>query len=160
MNALQMNDRFRELVESLHPSFDRLLGMTPVRYSDLPRGLPKRAVYLFSEGDDHLYVGRTNNLRSRLRGHCAPTSRPFAAAFAFRLAAETTGLLRAAYGRPSSRAALGEDPVFESVFAAARVRVSQMDLRFVEEPLPLRQTLLQIYAATALGTQYNDPAAE
>ena len=151
-----VNERFKRLVDTLEPRLAELLAMTPVTYGDLPRDLPKRAVYLFSEGDDHLYVGRTNNLRNRLRGHCAPSSRHFSAAFAFELARETTGVLNAAYKQEGSRAHLDEDPLFKPVFAAARIRISQMDLRFVEEPDPIRQALLEIYVATALGTRYND----
>jgi len=66
-----MNAKFREFVEALEPKFQQLVSMTPVKYGALPRELPKRAIYLFSENGSHLYVGRTNNLRNRLRGHCS-----------------------------------------------------------------------------------------
>jgi hypothetical protein len=151
-----MNERFKSLVDSLEPKLVELLAMTPVNYRELPRDLPKRAVYLFSEAGDHLYVGRTNNLRNRLLGHCAPSSNHFSAVFAYKLARETTGLLNATYKKEGSGANLAEDPLFKPVFAAARIRVAQMDLRFVEESEPIRQALLEIYVATALGTRYND----
>ena len=151
-----MNEQFASLMSSLQPKFAELLAMPPVKYGNLPKQLPKRAIYLFSEGDDHLYVGRTNNLRNRLRGHCAPSSSHFSAVFAFRLARETTGVLKATYKPEGSRANLAEDPVFKPVFTAARLRISQMDLRFVEVPEPVRQALLEIYVATALETRYND----
>jgi hypothetical protein len=151
-----MNQRFRNLVEGLEPKFRDLLAMDPVQYGALPKQLPKRAIYLFSEGADHLYVGRTNNLRNRLRGHCAPSSGHFSAVFAFRLARHETGLIRASYKREGSRAQLSADAVFGPVFAAARIRVSNMDLRFVEEEDPVKQALLEIYVATVLETRYND----
>lgn len=151
-----MNERFLALVESIEPKFNQLLAMVPVRYGALPKQLPKRAIYLFSQGDDHLYVGRTNNLRNRLRGHCMPSSGHFSAVLAFRLAREETGFLKASYKRQGSRAELSDDPVFKPVFAAARIRVSQMDLRFVEEADAVRQALLEIYVATTLRTRYND----
>jgi hypothetical protein len=151
-----MNERFTSLVESLEPGFRQLVAMDPVRYSDLPARLPRQAVYLFSEGDEHLYVGRTNNLRNRLLGHCAPGAGRYSAVFAFRLARETTGLLNATYRPEEPRVELTEDPVFDAVFAAARIRVSQMELRFVEVTDAVRQALLVIYVATALDTRYND----
>ncbi|WP_154660911.1 GIY-YIG nuclease family protein [Microvirga lotononidis] len=36
--------------------------------------MPSRGVYLFSEGEGHLYVGRSNNLRRRYGLHCRPRS--------------------------------------------------------------------------------------
>jgi hypothetical protein len=151
-----MNTKFHSLVESLEAPFRLLLEMRPLRYAELPRHLPKRAIYLFSEADRHLYVGRTNNLRNRLRGHCANSSTHFSAVFAFRLAREATGLIKPTYKSEGSRAKLAIDPVFGPAFANARRRVAQMDIRFVEEPDPVKQALLEIYIATALETPYND----
>jgi hypothetical protein len=81
-----MNDAFRKHVESLHPAFERLMGMPPVKVCSLPKQMPKRGVYLFSEGDSHLYVGRTNRLRQRLAEHCRKSSTHNSAPFAFLLA--------------------------------------------------------------------------
>ncbi len=81
-----MNIKFREFVETLEPKFQQLISLAPVKDYALPREFPKRAIYLFSENGSHLYVGRTNNLRNRLRGHCSPSSKHFSAVFAFRIA--------------------------------------------------------------------------
>ncbi len=81
-----MNPDFQRVVDNLEPKFRALMAMVPVRYSALPRQIPKRGIYLFSEGDQHLYVGRTNRIRSRLAGHCRPSSTHFSATFAFRVA--------------------------------------------------------------------------
>ena len=147
-----MNDRFLTLVESLEPKFQELLALHPVRYSSLPMQLPSRAIYLFSEAGVHLYVGRTNRLRERLRGHCTPGATHYTATFAFRIAREDTGMTRA----EGSRANIVNDPTFGPAFAEARRRVANMDIRFVEEIDPVKQALLEIYAATALDTPYND----
>jgi hypothetical protein len=92
-----MHESFREYVEALHPSFERLLQVKPVKIKDLPRDIPAQCIYLFSEGTKHLYVGRTKNLRQRLRQHSIPGSHHNQAVFAFRLARESTGSLVAAY---------------------------------------------------------------
>jgi hypothetical protein len=52
--------------------------------------------------------------------------------------------------------ALTKDKTFARQFAAAKRRVARMEIRFVEETDATRQALLEIYAAVALGTRYND----
>jgi hypothetical protein len=151
-----MNATFRQLVESLEPSFNALMAMTPVRYASLPRQMPERGIYLCSEGDCHFYVGRTNRIRQRLAGHCRPSSNHFSATFAFRLAREETGLLKATYSPAGSRGDLVRDLTFGPAFVRAKARIADMDLRFVEEGDAVRQALLEIYVAVALKTPYND----
>ena len=130
--------------------------MTPVTVLTLPRAMPARAVYLFSEGDNHLYIGRTNRLRQRLLEHGRPSSGHNSAPFAFLLAREATGKTTATYQTTGSRAELQADPVFAAAFTAARRRVRAMDIRFVEESDRTRQALLEMYVAVALKTPYND----
>lgn len=79
------------------------------------------------------------------------------AAFAFRLARETTGNLKATYKKgEGSRSALMGDEKFVAAFDSAKARTRRMSLRFVEENEPVRQALLEIYVAVVLGTPYND----
>jgi hypothetical protein len=79
------------------------------------------------------------------------------AAFAFRLARETTGNLKATYKKgEGSRSALMEDEEFVAAFDASKARIRKMSLRFVEESDPVRQALLEIYVAVVLSTPYND----
>jgi hypothetical protein len=151
-----VNRDFRQLVESLEPQFQILMAMPPVRYACLPRKIPERGIYLFSDGDRHLYVGRTNRLRRRLAGHCRRSSSHFSATFAFRIAREKTGLLKASYAAAGSRAALVTHSEFGPAFVKAKASLAELDLRFVEENDPVRQALLEIYVAVALKTPYND----
>jgi hypothetical protein len=151
-----MNTAFARFVETLEPKFQSLIAMKAVRYAGLPSQMPERGIYLFSEGTNHLYVGRTNRIRRRLAGHCRPSSTHFSATFAFRVARKETGLLKATYTKKGSRAELVRDPVFGPVFQAAKTRLANMDLRFVEEDDPVRQALLEIYVAVVLKTPFND----
>jgi hypothetical protein len=151
-----VNSDFSQLVDSVEPKFHALMAMAPVRYACLPRLMPERGIYLFSEGDLHLYVGRTNRLRQRLAGHCRPSSNHFSATFAFRIAREETGLVKAAYSSEGSRANLVKDLTFGPAFVRAKTRLADMDLRFIEEADPIRQTLLEVYVAVTLKTPYND----
>jgi predicted GIY-YIG superfamily endonuclease len=132
------------------------MQMSPVKLHALPKQLPHKCVYLFSEGDQTLYVGRTRRLRQRLRQHSLAGALHNQAVFAFRLARETTGKIVAAYSVKGSRAALSAEPIFAEAFTQAKARVRAMDLRFVEEPDPLRQALLEICVSIVLGTKYND----
>jgi len=151
-----VDEAFKKFVEMLHPSFERLMQMPPLKMAALPKNLPEKCVYLFSEGDQTLYVGRTRRLRQRLRQHSIAGAQHNQAVFAFRLAREKTGRLTAAYSAKGSRVALSADPQFAEAFTQAKARVRSMDLRFVEETDPLRQALLEIYVSIVLGTKYND----
>ena len=118
--------------------------------------MPERGIYLFSEGGKYLYVGRTNRLRKRLSGHCSASSTHLTAAFAFLIARWETNNLRPSYRKEGSRAMLMEDEAFAASFHGAKQRISRMDIRFIEEPDPIKQTLLEVYVAVVLKTQFNN----
>jgi hypothetical protein len=61
-----MDPRFLPYVEHLHAKTQALVSMLPVTPVTLPRLMSKRGVYLLSEGERHLYVGRINDIRKRL----------------------------------------------------------------------------------------------
>ncbi len=148
-----MNEKFREHVERLHPIFESLIQMEPVTVQSLPKQMPKSGIYLFSEGSTHLYVGRSKKLRSRVQYHCGTAND---APFAFKLARHETGNVKATYTVVGSRRQLLEDPAFAAAYLQAKNRIRRMHLRFVEEPNPDRQALLEIYATLSLSTPYND----
>jgi len=152
-----MDPKFAMLVETLAPKLERLLGMSPLAYGTLSSNMPKSGVYLFTEKGRHLYVGRSNVLRSRHGRHCRPGATHRQAAFAFQLARETTGRTVASYrSGEDSREGLMLDPVFAAAFSAAKERIRQMEYRYVEEVDQNRQALLEIYCAVVLATPYND----
>jgi len=151
-----MNQHFAEMVEALDPSFRRLLAMEPVKPVSLPKRMPKEGVYLFSEDREHLYTGRSKDIRARIGRHCLPGTTHKMAAFAFRLAREDTGRLDASYKKEGSRDELMQDPAFCAAFDQAKTRIREMDVRFVEEADPVRQALLEMYVAVSLQTPYND----
>lgn len=148
-----MNEVFRQHVEHLHGKFEALMAMDPVTLDRLPKVVPKSGIYLFSEGPTYLYVGRSKRLRDRLRYHSGPAQD---APFAFKLAREATGNMKASYSTRGSRKELLADPVFKTAFQAAKDRIRRMDIRFVEEGDSNRQALLEIYATICVGAPYND----
>ena len=151
-----MHEVFREYIESLEPSFQRLMKMKPVSVAALPTGTPISGIYLFSENDEHLYVGRTNTIRKRLQNHCRPSSGHNSATFAFRLARQITGITQATYTAKGSRSDLEKDPTFSPIFIAQKERIRNMNVRFVSEPEAMRQALLEMYVSVSLETPHND----
>lgn len=152
-----MDSKFVAHVESLRPKLERLLAMSPVKPTHLPPEMPKAGVYLLSEAGLPLYVGRSNDIRGRIGRHSRPGATYRMAVFAFRLAREITGNVRASYKKgDGSRASLMENPVFVEAFTAAKARIREMELRYVEEADPVRQTLLEVYVAMVLEAKYND----
>ena len=156
MGHHSMHPVFASAAESLHPSFNALVAMSPLKPLLLPKSTPKAGIYLLSEGTQHLYVGRSNRIRERLRNHCRVGATHKMAAFAFRLARIHTGQLKATYKPEGSRDHLMMDPDFRAAFEASKARIRDMDVRFVEEADPVRQALLEVYVAIALGTPHND----
>lgn len=130
--------------------------MEPVTVATLPRDIPTSGIYLFSEGEQHLYVGRTNTIRKRLQNHCRPSSGHNSATFAFRLARQLTGQTNATYTAEGSRSFLQSHPDFGPVFITQKERVRNMNVRFVSEPDPMHQALLEMYVSVSLGTPHNN----
>ena len=130
--------------------------MLPVQPTDLPLNIPLKGIYLFSENGNHLYVGRTNNIRRRIQNHCRLSATHNQATFAFRIARGETNFKKATYKTEGSRKVIEEDQVFKSAFISAKERLRNMELRFVEVEDPILQALFEIYASVTLETPYND----
>lgn len=152
-----MDAKFIEHVDSLRPKLETLLAMSPVKPTQLPSQMPKAGVYVFSEAGQYFYVGRSNDIRRRIGRHSRPGATHRMASFAFRLAREATGHVCASYKKDAtSRIGLMGNAAFVEAFTIAKARIRAMDLRYVEEADPVRQTLLEIYVAIALEAKHND----
>jgi len=155
-----LNERFAQIVAQLPERFENLMSMAPVKNGSIRPDMKGSGVYLFSEkavrGDVPLYVGRTDRLDKRYREHTGRSSDHNKAPFAFRLARIETGKLRASYSRGGeTRSALMANPDFLAVFRSCLERVSAMDFRYVLEPDPTTQCLLEVYCSVALQSEHN-----
>lgn len=152
-----MHPRFAAVADPLHSSYERLGASAPMQAGHRWPREKVRGVYLFSEGDLPLYVGRTNHVQRRYGLHSLPSAQHNQAVFAFKLARHETGKLRPAYtSGEGSRKSLAADAAFSKAFTDAKARVRAMDFRWVEETDPVRQCLLEVYVAVVLQTAYND----
>jgi hypothetical protein len=151
-----MDSRFAVHVQALRPLLQRLLDAPPVKVESLPAMMQTAGVYLLSEGDRHLYVGRSNNIAGRLGRHSKPDATHRMASLAYRLAREAIANQRATSPKDAGRPDLKEDPEFAAAFDHAKAQIRKMDARFIEEPDPAKRALLEIYVAVALPTRYSD----
>lgn len=151
-----MQDVFTLYINQLPKFLDVLLKADPSQTTELPKNLPSKGIYLFSENGIHLYVGRSNNIKRRIQYHCRLSSDHNKATFAFRIARSKTNLEKATYKTEGSRKQLEYDPVFGPAFLSAKERIRKMELRFVEIDNPILQALFEIYVAVTLKTKYND----
>ena len=149
-----MNEEFAEAVKDVENKCSILLSSPTYSMAALPAQMPMAGIYLFSEEGEALYVGRTNSLRKRLQYHMKNSHNQ--ATFAFLLAREETGNIKASYQPNGSREDLLKQPLFRKAFDMARERIRSMDVQFVEEPNPIRQALLEICVALRAKARYND----
>ena len=148
-----MDRKFKVLIEGLHQKYEELLRMSPVTVDTAPKDTPKGGVYLFSEGSQNLYTGRTKRLiRDRLKDHVSTADD---CPFAWHIAREKTGK-KATYKIEGSRKELLKDPEFKAEYENSKSRIRKMDVRYVGEAEPLKQALLEIYVAVVSETKHND----
>lgn len=154
-SSITFHHRVAPHLGQLDSLLDRLLRCEPMQVNRLPKWVAGPGIYVFTESQLHVYVGRTNDLRKRLQQHQRNGSQHNAAPFAFRLARESTGLQRATYRTEGSRAQIGSDPRFVEAFSAAKARIRQMDVRAVRVDDPVTQALFEVYASVAVDARYN-----
>ncbi len=150
-----MNKEFKDAAAAAKNSLGNLMKVKPVTINGkLPNNIPEKGIYLFSNDEGHLYVGRTNRIRARLLEHSHNSHQ--SASFAFRIAREVTGEKKASYKVKGSRAKLLKKPKFRKEFDKARKEIRDMKIRYIEEDCPIRQALLEIYVHLELKTKHND----
>lgn len=151
-----MDSAFQSRLDSVIASFERLKLSQGITFPLLRQNIPLQGIYLFSENDDHLYVGRSDNIRRRLGLHTRQSSDYFQASFATLLAKEMCQLVANYRYRRKDPLHFANQQIFRDAFADSKIRIRAMQIRFVEEKDPVNQALLEVFAATVLPTRYND----
>jgi len=149
-----MNPQFAALIESLNLKFELLMSMVPVTVDTARKDTPKGGIYLFSSAGSHLYVGRTKrSIRDRLKDHVSTADD---CPFAWHLARDATNNTVASYKSEGPRKHLLSQSIFRKAYESAKQDIRKMEVRYVGEPEPLKQALLEIYVAVATETKHND----
>ena len=119
---------------------------------------PKQGVYVFyDEEEKPIYVGRSNNIRQRIRQHGADSSMNESATFAFELLQEDQMDEPDIPGRRSPGVTRKQlQNKYPEKFAAKRKRVRDMKIQVVEITDQPLQYVFEAYAILTLGTtRYN-----
>lgn len=149
-----MKSRFADFIESLNSKLESLISMVPVTVDTASKDTPQGGVYLFSSAGRHLYVGRTKrSIRDRLKDHVSTADD---CPFAWHLAREATNNRVASYKPEGSRKHLLRQSNFKKAYESAKQQIRKMEVRYVGEPDPLKQALLEIYVAVATEAKHND----
>jgi hypothetical protein len=122
----------------------------------LPDDIPKAGIYLFSSGNKNLYIGRSDNIRRRMRLHTRPSAGHNQATLAFRITKHVLDIPGPSYRPKGSRIDLLLNKRFHKTFMAAKDDLRMMQVRFVAVDEPIMQALFEIYAALELKTPYNE----
>jgi hypothetical protein len=170
--AVDSAESWVELTEWLPEMLEELLASEVYGIDHRPpRG--QRGIYLFSENDEHLYVGRTSvTARSRARGGVPITSfrhrfdqhiqlgrPPRASSFANRLMLERAAALGLEVptkwwvNRTTTTAEIYD------MYKEEKLRIGAMDCRIVtfeDDVNGVRSSVAEMYAHVHLGTSYND----
>jgi len=148
-----MDNKFQILLDGLHEKYQQLISMFPVTIGTIPKDCPKGGVYLFTENGNHLYAGRTKRkIKDRLKDHIGT---PGQGAFSLRLTCEALGI-KATYKKGDSKNLKLSEPQFKEAYESTKNLIRRMEVRYVSEPDPIKQALLEIYVAVVSGAKYND----
>jgi len=149
-----MNRQFLSYANKLPKLMEKLKKSELINRTDL-RHVPKKGVYVFYSDGGPAYVGRSNDIKSRIQNHSRPSSGHNSATFAFMLAKEKAEEQR--IDTKMERKVLEQEPSFKPLFNEAKSTVSNMPVRVVSIDDQILQTLFEVYASLELNTsKYND----
>ncbi|QUD88357.1 GIY-YIG nuclease family protein [Phenylobacterium montanum] len=147
--------RFVRALDVLQAQAAELVSQPGRHFGAFSEQGPQQGVYLFSEGDDHLFVGRTSRLYQRLMNHCRGSAHTNRSALKLKVM-----LADSRFSVPVSRKTgwedIFKDQGFGVAFEAAKTRINKMQIRFVEERDSLNRYLLEAYCAVAFDARYSD----
>ncbi|MEI9891180.1 MAG: hypothetical protein WDN45_11990 [Caulobacteraceae bacterium] len=149
---MSLNEKYRRHCDKAPGLFSELMSSPAVSLEG--NAFPASpAIYVFLFNGEPVHVGRTRNLRQRLKGHV--TNSHYSASFAFKRARSDTGM-KASYKKGEGRGALLENPIFAAAFAKALAEVRGMTVRHLVVNDPIDQYLLELYAALELDTSLTE----
>jgi len=125
-----------------------LLGSEPIPIAEKRRFPDEPGVYLISDAEGDLYVGRCKSIRKRMGNHGGKS--PDNSTFAFRLACEAVGKQKG-----QRRKALMENEAFRAAFNDNVSKIRDMRARFVVIENDVLQYMFELYVHLACKTRHN-----
>ncbi len=151
-----MNERFKILTDRMPLRLQSLLEQPLIAIDNIGiTQVPQKGVYVFFEGDNPIYVGRSNRLKKRLKEHSQKGADRYSATLAFRIAKQNTSTLQKKERRQTNEQ-LMKNRDFVEEFEAVKDRIARAKIRFIEIEDQVEQAMFEIYAHLALKTRYND----
>ena len=148
-----MNERFKKLTDRMPLRLLSLLEQPLIAIDDIGiTQVPQKGVYVFFEGNNPIYVGRSNRLKNRLKEHSQRSSDRYSATLAFRIAKQNTSTLQ----KKQTNEQLMKNRDFVEEFEAAKDRIARTKIRFIGIEDQIEQAMFEIYVHLALGTELND----
>jgi len=138
-----MNMVFQTHTEKLPDLMNRLRNCEPFEEKGVVWQKKLAGVYSLEEAGKIVYVGRTRNLKQRLRSHI--TAHENKASFALKRARIELDR-KATYKTENSKKALLREPDFLAAFKRHVDMIKKMPVRFVKIPDPIDQYLFELYA--------------
>ena len=114
----------------------------------------KAGVYVFYDGNEAKYVGKTDNLGNRLKQHSDIKSKNNQATFAFIMAKEKWSKNNKT-DLKFTRKALEAMESFNSHFKETKIAISKMQIKYVEITNPYHQYLFEYWLAIKLEAKHN-----
>jgi len=152
-----MSTAFQERVNQLNDLYDQLMNSTLISATDATSSKlfpSKGGVYLLYEEEKPLYVGRTDNLKRRVRIH--RTSDMGGATFAFKLAKEVAVLANLDLSDAKNKKEMAQHTEFKKLFIGSKERVGRMCVKHVLIEDAITQAIFEPYVHLQLNTPYND----
>jgi len=115
--------------------------------------LPKQGIYVFYNVDKPIYVGRSNNIPSRIRGHSTQSASHNTASFGYRLAWERAARRINIEGK--TRNQLMKTRIFRKIYNDQLREIAKMRIKAVKIEGQIEQTIFEVYASMELKTKYN-----
>ena len=146
---------FEKIIEKIPLLLEELNNKSMLKKGDTyinQSCIPKKGIYVLFENSKPIYVGRSNNIKQRLRDHSNPGSDHYSATFAFRLAAREYEKKYCKSTKGILRKDLKNDRYFNILFLDAKARVSEMGIKTINIDDQITQTIFEVYAAMKLGT--------
>lgn len=152
--TIRQNEKLSEVKPYLKPMdnlffqlYKKFLSQPLLNRLDLPSF---GGIYAFYENARPIYVGRADNIKKRISGHCLPGSSHNSANFAFNLARiEFEEKLTESI---AGRKALIEHPDFGDTFSKFKKQLSASKIRCIKIQNDIIQTMFEPYLALKLKT--------